>query len=333
MENQKKITIADVAEALGVSKTTVSRAISGKGRIGDETKKRVLEYIEETNYRPNLVAQGLAQSKTYNIGVTMPGNTELMDLPFFQNCLVGIHEMAASIGYDILLSFCDNTDISYLERIVNYHKVDGIILMRTYMEDKAIELLKEKEFPFVVIGSTVSQDVYQIDHDHREACKELISILLMKQLTRIALIGGDERLVVSQNRLKGYLQAYSDLGMEPEEGLIFMNCDRSVMIDKTIDELLRRNVDCIACMDDSICSQVLKYLHRKKILVPKQMKVASFYNSTVLENNEPSITSLTFGVGELGMQSAKILNDCIQNLNPPQKSLLGYEVVLKESTK
>ena len=64
-----KITIDDVARALGISKTTVSRAISGKGRVGDDTRLRVLEYIEEHNYRPNLMARALAQQKTYNIGV------------------------------------------------------------------------------------------------------------------------------------------------------------------------------------------------------------------------------------------------------------------------
>ena len=61
VENVKKITIADVAEHLGVSKTTVSRAISGKGRISEETRKRVLEYIEAENYKPNVIAKGLAQ--------------------------------------------------------------------------------------------------------------------------------------------------------------------------------------------------------------------------------------------------------------------------------
>ena len=65
MEEEKKIyTIEDIARELGVSKTTVSRAISGKGRIGKETKERVLAYIEEHDYKPNVIAKGLAQSKT-----------------------------------------------------------------------------------------------------------------------------------------------------------------------------------------------------------------------------------------------------------------------------
>ena len=93
-EQYKNITISDVAEALGVSKTTVSRAISGKGRIGEATRQRILEYIEEHDYKPNVIAKGLAQSRTYNICVVMPGNYSLVDLPFFQEIIMGIQEVA-----------------------------------------------------------------------------------------------------------------------------------------------------------------------------------------------------------------------------------------------
>lgn len=82
MSGEKNITISDVAEALGVSKTTVSRAISGKGRIGEATRQKVLQYIDEHDYKPNVIAQSLAQSKTFNICVVMPGDYALVDLPF-----------------------------------------------------------------------------------------------------------------------------------------------------------------------------------------------------------------------------------------------------------
>ena len=148
-EEKKNITIADVAEALGVSKTTVSRAISGKGRIGQETRDRVLKYIEEHDYKPNVIAKGLAQSKTYNLCVVMPGEYDVVDLTFFQECLFGIQEIAGIMEYDILLSICKNNDISSLERIISNRKVDGVILMRTFVEDRQIEYLQEKKVPFV----------------------------------------------------------------------------------------------------------------------------------------------------------------------------------------
>ena len=139
---QNKITIGDVAEALGVSKTTVSRAISGKGRIGEATRRRVLEYIKENHYRPNIVAKGLAKSKTYNIGWVMPGDSNVTELPFFQRCMIGISEVAAAYDYDILLSMVFAHDISKLKSIVKNRKVDGIILGRTLIEDESISLLE-----------------------------------------------------------------------------------------------------------------------------------------------------------------------------------------------
>ena len=78
-----KITIDDIATALGISKTTVSRAISGKGRVGDDTKIKVLDYIEKYNYTPNVVARALAGQRTFNIGVVWPDDYNAVDLPFF----------------------------------------------------------------------------------------------------------------------------------------------------------------------------------------------------------------------------------------------------------
>ena len=329
----KNITIADVAEALGVSKTTVSRAISGKGRIGEETKQRVMQYIEEHDYKPNVIAQGLAKSRTYNIGVVMPGDYCLVDLPFFQLCLAGLHEMAASMGYDILLTMCNNVDMTHVERIVSNRKVDGIILMRTLVEDKAVQILSKKTIPFVAIGSSTYKQVVQIDQNHREGCKELTSILLMKQMKRIALLGGSENHVVTQNRLNGYVDAHIEMKVPIARDLIYLNEDNNVMIENAVDDILKKKVDCIACMDDNVCSCVLNKLKKEGVKVPEQIKIASFFNSMVLENNIPSITSLSFDVKEEGMVACRTLIDMIEGKEVQNATLLGYEVVLKESTK
>ena len=234
--SEKNITIADVAEALGVSKTTVSRAISGKGRIGKETRERVLAYIEEHDYKPNVIAKGLAQSKTYNICVVMPGEYDVVDLTFFQECLFGIQEIAGSMEYDILLSICMTNDISSLERIIANHKVDGVILMRTFVEDEQIEFLQTKNVPFVTIGSTSTnyKGVIQVDHNHKSACKELTSIILMKQMEKIALIGGNEEHVVTQSRLRGFREAYAKMGKELDEDLMFLSQDNQVLVEKAV---------------------------------------------------------------------------------------------------
>lgn len=329
----KNITISDVAEALGVSKTTVSRAISGKGRIGEQTKQRVLEYIELHDYKPNVIAKGLAQSKTFNLCVVMPGNYALVDLPFFQEVIMGIQEIAGMMEYDILLCIAQENDISSLDRIISNHKVDGVILLRTFMKDAQIELLLEKRVPFVATGSTAYKHVVQVDNDHESACRELTSILLMRQNTKIALLGGNENFVVNSNRFQGFKDAYENAGIELEQNFIFMNLENKSFVDRAVEEALHLEAECILCMDDAICSQVLRKLRQEQKKVPTDIRVASFYNSSVLENNVPSITSLSFNARDLGIEACKNLLQQIEGEDVKERTLLSYEVVLKESTK
>ena len=332
-EENKTLTIADIADALGVSKTTVSRAISGKGRIGSETRERVLKYIDAHNYTPNVIAKSLAQNKTYNLAVVMPGDYELIDLPFFQNCIMGIQEIASSFDYDMLLTVCNNADVTKLERIVRNRKVDGVILLRSFMDDVQVEYLQEKNVPFVITGSSNYKGVVQVDNDHRAACRELTSILLMKRMKKIALIGGNEEHVVTQSRLMGFKDAFADSGTAVDESLIYMNLDNPVLLDGKLDDIIKREVDCIVCMDDAICMEVLYKLRREGISVPDQIRVASFYNSSILETHDPSITSLDFDAKELGMLVCRTLLDMIEGQKVQKKTLLGYEVRLCESTK
>lgn len=329
----KNITIANIAEELGVSKTTVSRAISGKGRISEATRQRVREYMQENNYKPNVIAQGLAKSKTYNIGVVMPSDYGLEDMSYFQNCLVGLQEMASIYEYDIILTVCNNNDLGQLKRIISNGKVDGVILMRTLIEDEAVKLLLEQEFPFVVIGTSGYNNVIQIEHNHYEGCKELTSMLLMKQLKRIAVIGGSESHMVTGSRIKGYMAAYKELNIPVPQGLVFLNQDNYIMIDRAVDNIFLKGADCIICMDDSICSAVLNRLQKEDIRVPADIKIASFFDSMLLKHNIPAITSLSFDVQEIGRVACKTLIDMLDGVKVQEITYLGYKVELKESTR
>lgn len=328
----KNITISDVAEALGVSKTTVSRAISGKGRIGAATRERVLAYIKENNYKPNVIAKSLAQSKTYNIGVMMPAEYDIIDLPFFQSCLFGIQEVGAGKDYDILLSISPPGDTSQLERIVANRKVDGVILMCTYVKDVQADMLAEKGIPFVTIGTTDVESAVQVDSDHKNACKELTALLLKKNLKKIALIGGDQNYVVTRKRLLGYREAFRESQVPMEEELIFLDMQKSDVLEERVEEILEKKAQVILCMDDALCSRVLKKLRTLKVHVPEDIKVASFYHSTILEHNVPSITSLAFDGKELGRIACKRLMEQIEGEMPRQVTVLGYQVVSGEST-
>lgn len=331
MEN-RKLTIDDIARELKISKTTVSRAISGKGRISQETRQRVLQFINENNYRPSAIAKGLAQSKTFNIAFTMPGDYGLIDLPFFQKCMWGISTMAAKMDYDVFLCMVSDGDISRLKRLVDNHKVDGVILGRTYAHDVSQIYLKEQGIPFVTIGTSLDDEVLQIDNDHVQACKELTSILLLKGMERVALIGGSTNYNVNMQRLQGFRAGFEAVGKTPDEGLIHTEVGDAVMVESIVQSLVKQEVDCILCMDDSICSMVLSKLAKDRVKIPEEMLVASFYNSSILQSNQPAITSLQFDAMELGMVSCEVLMNAIDKREAVSQKKLGYEVIMKEST-
>ncbi len=188
----KKMTINDVAEALGVSVSTVSRAISGKGRIGEATRRRVLDFIEEIGYHPNGIAKSLAQSRTHNIAIIIPDVKSVVAVPFFYLCMCGVNEVAQARGYDMFVVSTNGKDTSHLERLINENKVDGMILGSTYKKDVFAAFLKEKGLPFVTIGSLDDDEVVQVDHDNEGACRDLTAILLSRRWERIAYMGASK---------------------------------------------------------------------------------------------------------------------------------------------
>lgn len=331
-DDNSRITIQDVASALGISKTTVSRAISGKGRIGEETRNRVLSYIEKHNYQPNPLAKGLAQQRTYNIGWVMPGDSTITDLPFFQSCMTGVSEEAARYDYDVLLSLVYDYSLSGIERMVKGNKVDGIILGRTLVDDPNVAYLKASGVPFVVIGSTNESEVVQIDNDHVNACKELTSMLMIKGIRKIVLIGGNDNHIVNITRREGYELGIREFKGRNVESAVYMNSDNELSVVRIVENSIREGVECIVCMDDKICNMVLEVLRRENIRIPDDIKVASFYNSDILANSQPGISSLQYNPKELGAKACNTLISYINGEKVPMKTLLSYEVMLKGST-
>lgn len=332
-DDTSKITIQDVATALGISKTTVSRAISGKGRIGEATRSKVLDYIETHGYKPNPMAKGLAQQRTFNIGWVMPGDSSITELPFFQSCMSGVLEEAAANDYDVILSIIYENDITGLERMVKGNKVDGVILGRTLISDPNVRYLKESGIPFVVIGSSNEEDVVQVDNDHINACESLTTALIDKGLKNIVVIGGNDNHVVNLSRRTGFERAVSKKSVDNNiVSKICMNADNTQSVNSIVDEALENKVECIICMDDKICTLVLDKLREDDVSIPSTIKVASFYNSELIKNARPRITAIQYSPKLLGHKACSTLLDYINGEKVPMKTLMQYEVLLKGST-
>ena len=326
------MTIADVAEALQVSKTTVSRAISGKGRIGDATRQRVLAYIEANDYKPNVIAKGLAQKKTYNIALVIPGDCNLVDMPFFQNSMQGICEEASANDYDVMLVPVTGSHSDNLARMIANNKVDGVILSRSLVKDTNAVLLKEAHLPFVMMGTSRDAKILQVDNDHRAGCSALVSRMLHSGTARIGLIGGSRNYVVNRTRKQGYEDAFLAAGKVLDTALMIEDCDSVAKIEPAAAKLLQAGICAVVCMDDLICAVVLQVLADRNIAVPQQIQVASFYDSTLLRTAKPAVTSLLFDDRALGALTCKVLLQYIQGEEVEQKTLLGYELAVREST-
>ena len=244
----------------------------------------------------------------------------------------GICEEAAKKDYDVMLAPIKDMDYSNLERMISNHKVDGVILSRSLIKDPVAEFLKERQIPFVLMGTSKDEEILQVDNNHKDGCCELVKKILEKESFRIGLIGGNRNLVVNRARLQGYEEAFAQEKQKIEETLIYHDCKTFEQMEAATKEILKKGADCIICMDDMICSQVLKILEKEQIKVPEQMKVASFYDSTLLRYYEPTVTSLLFDDKALGALTCQILISYIQGNEVPKRSLLGYEVAFREST-
>ena len=187
--------------------------------------------------------------------------------------------------------------------------------------------------PFVVIGSSHDEDVIQIDNDHIGACRELTSIIIMKGIKKLALIGGSMEHVVNQTRREGFEMGLTEHGLGKDAGMIYMDCETESMVEHATDRCLKNKVECIICTDDRVCTTVLNKLNRDGINIPEQIKVASFYDSIMLDNYKPAITSLCYDPKELGKVACTTLFDYIAGKKVQKKVLLGYDVILKGSTK
>ncbi len=326
--NERQITIDDIARALGVSKTTVSRAISGKGRIGKDTRQRVLHFIAEHNFRPNAVAQGLAHSRSGNIGVVMPDARE--DGSFFAACLAGICTEAAQRDCDVLIAADDG--LRQMERILANRKVDGVIATRSERCSSILPLLRAQNVPYVIIGQSGDPTVVCVDNDNRGGCRELTAKLLGRGLRRLALLGGDENYLVTQSRLDGFLDAHREAGVEPL-GVVRMNIRDSAGASAAVDAALAEDAQALLCMDGFICNLAMIQLRERDIPVPGSLRVASFFDNSIMEHLIPSVTSLRFDAEALGREACRALLERLEGGSPRSRVLSGYQLIERESTR
>lgn len=332
-EEKKVYTISEIAKELGVNKTTVSRAISGKGNLSAETRAKVLEFVEKHNYRPNAVAQSLANSRTYNLGLMLPGDAGVFDMSFFRDCLHGVCKAASKYGYDVLITMDDKHPLEQMIRLVDNRKVDGVIAMRSMVKSPIVRILKEKQVPFVLIGPTSDKEAVWVDNDNLSACRELTAYLIDRGMKKMVLLGGNETYCVTHSRMQGFREACEQAGLPWEDQQVYLNVRDGGRLSEAVDQAVSSQADCVLCMDDYICNLALSRLQNYGVRIPEDVSVVSFYDNVLLEHNIPPITSLHFDAVELGGIACRELLALLEGRKGGSCVLPEYQMILRGSTK
>lgn len=325
------MTIADIAEELGVSKSTVSRVISGKGRISDETRNRVLSWIRSHNYIPNSSARALASNRTYNAAVVIPRDAGKGDKPFFQECLTGLAETFTERGYDTVVSIVDGSDVSSLERLVRHRKVDGVVLTRLLKNDASLAFLQGESLPFVVLGTIQDDTVYQVDSDQSAGCYDLTRLILDSGADRLVLLAGCRDYEVNRLRYEGIVQACEGSNVTLLSELWNLQTVQDVSV--ALEQCMPQKPDCIICMDDVICLKALSWLKKNGYSVPGSVRVVSCYDSEALKTHVPPVTALSVSAWDLCSTAGNALLDIIEERPVEQKQQVGFQVKIRESSR
>jgi LacI family transcriptional regulator len=212
----RAVTIRDVAQRAGVSRQTVSRAMNNKADITPETRQRVLEVARELGYRPSSIAQGLKTQHTRTIGLVVPDIAN----PFFAEVARGASEVAHSQSYGVFLCNTDEHPERELDilRLLEAHRVEGIVLASSRLEDEALAQVAETWRPLVLVNRCLSPNAGAgcVLVDDAGAAREATRHLLERGHRRIGFLAGSLASHSSQERRAGYKDALREAGLAPE---------------------------------------------------------------------------------------------------------------------
>ncbi|QNF34811.1 LacI family DNA-binding transcriptional regulator [Adhaeribacter swui] len=310
-------TMKEIAKHLGVSITTVSRALQNHPRIGLRTREQVHELVQKMGYVPNSTAIYLKKKCTYNIGVVLPFLTE----QFFSLAISGIEDTTAKSGYSVLVVQSRNNFEREQAAITSLikHGVDGIIVS-VASETQTYRHLDEAQrhgIPVVlfdrVIKKAPNSCVYS---DIMVGAYEAIAFLIARGLTRIALLNGPNTLQATEERLNGYVKALQEHGIGVNIHYIkSVNLLREDTIRKTNELLnLPEPPQAILAFHDYIALDAMQVCKERGMHINKDICFVSFSNLSFCSYlDHPPIASIEQFPYEMGEKAAEILMAAVAN--------------------
>lgn len=213
-----KVNLKMLSETLGLSQTTVSRALNGYSDVSEATRERVMEAAKTLGYKPNPQARQLATGRADAIGIVYPfGASDIGDTRFGE-VVAGLTERLAEHGMDLIIhSSRPEVELETYRRLIDGRRVDALIVARTRVDDPRIQFLQERGFPFVAYGRTHTAAPYAwFDFDNEKGGRMAVERLLALGHRHIGLIHAPLDLNFAAQRRDGFLNGLRDAGITPD---------------------------------------------------------------------------------------------------------------------
>lgn len=307
-------TIQDVANYLGVSISTVSRALNDKSDINPETKKAIIEAAKELDYQPNLLAKSLHDGKTNTIGVILPDVVH----PFFARVLAGIQNIANLTNYKIIVCHSDENEeieIKNIENLISF-KVDGILISHTknIKDSNHVFNAIKKGIPVVQFDRVFHElNIPKVVSEDFKGSFELVEHLLNQGCNKIAIMLGPPELGISNKRLEGYLAALKHFGLPiKEEYIVNSNISKNESLEVfNYFMQLSNPPDAIFTVFYNNAIEMMSIAKAAGIKIPEELAFVSYGDDSLVEFFEPSLTVFNQFPISMGETSMNILLDLI----------------------
>lgn len=329
------VTIKDVAKKADVSPSTVSRVLSDSSAISKKTKKKVRNVMEEVGYTPNLSARYLATKQTKTILLVLKtASVEMRQNPFFTDVLISVSEVCKDKGYSTIMttSIDEHALFTEVKNYIDSRIIDGIILLYS-KQDKVTQYIKEKSFPFIVVGKSLNDNypVMYVDNDNVLASEQITQYMIGLGHKSLLFISEQGDYEVSKDRVRGFKKTCEvyDINYGVVEGTL----DR-VTAKKIIDTNDISSYSGIITSDSMMNLVILSVLYDKDISVPNDIQTATFNDSFLSETACPSQTVVNIFPESLGKMAATNLIELLEDKNYPLYNVvIPTKIIERNSTK
>ena len=334
--------LKELSAKLGLSPTTVSRALNGYPEVNEATRERVVAAARRHNYRPNARAIRLATGRAMAVGHVLPLNlrNEMMN-PIFSDFTAGAAEIYSRNGYDMMLSVVqDDAEEATYRDLMSRGAVDGVIVQGMKTNDPRIRILRDIGLPFVVHGRAtgVGDDYNWVDVNNRRAFHRATQFLLDLGHKRIALVNGSEQQDFALRRKAGMVDAMAERGLTPDPALMF----NGEMTEALGYRDARIALDLAAPPTAFLAASILSGMGIRRAIEARGLKMGRDISVIIFDDDlsylrngddVPIFTATRSSVREAGRLSAELLLAVIsQPDSPPQHRLLEAELILGQST-